>query len=129
TGILLFAWPQRRRFANPTNPLGLCAPLAAAAIPSAMMLGFASGDSLATPASLGDMTRFLVMVAAANAMIVLAALLAFRAVREWRVVGHSEIPSWARWGHRLHARDRKSTRLNSSHVKISYAVFCLKKKK
>src|SRR5215475_4109514 len=26
-------------------------------------------------------------------------------------------------------RDRKSTRLNSSHVKISYAVFCLKKKK
>src|SRR3712207_8498652 len=29
---------------------------------------------------------------------------------------------------RLH-RDRKSTRLNSSHANISYAVFCLKKKK
>src|SRR5215469_4819735 len=29
----------------------------------------------------------------------------------------------------LHPRDRKSTRLNSSHVEISYAVFCLKKKK
>src|SRR5204862_2987911 len=27
------------------------------------------------------------------------------------------------------ATDRKSTRLNSSHVEISYAVFCLKKKK
>src|SRR6266496_6215921 len=27
------------------------------------------------------------------------------------------------------SRDRKSTRLNSSHVEISYAVFCLKKKK
>src|SRR5436305_4140689 len=27
------------------------------------------------------------------------------------------------------AGDRKSTRLNSSHVRISYAVFCLKKKK
>src|SRR5690606_14927229 len=27
------------------------------------------------------------------------------------------------------SRDRKSTRLNSSHVKISYAVFCLKKKR
>src|SRR5690349_22887621 len=27
-----------------------------------------------------------------------------------------------------HQRDRKSTRLNSSHVEISYAVFCLKKK-
>src|SRR5207249_10128127 len=32
--------------------------------------------------------------------------------------------------HRDHnGRDRKSTRLNSSHVSISYAVFCLKKKK
>src|SRR5690606_23212834 len=29
----------------------------------------------------------------------------------------------------LHVLDRNSTRLNSSHVKISYAVFCLKKKK
>src|SRR3989442_11227266 len=29
----------------------------------------------------------------------------------------------------LTPRDRKSTRLNSSHVRISYAVFCLKKKK
>src|SRR5690606_41444853 len=32
---------------------------------------------------------------------------------------HTVMPSW---------EDRKSTRLNSSHVKISYAVFCLKKK-
>src|SRR2546422_7050885 len=31
--------------------------------------------------------------------------------------------------HRHRARDRKSTRLNSSHGYISYAVFCLKKKK
>src|SRR5258705_9388392 len=30
---------------------------------------------------------------------------------------------------RLRAADRKSTRLNSSHLGISYAVFCLKKKK
>src|SRR2546430_7746402 len=30
---------------------------------------------------------------------------------------------------RLVLRDRKSTRLNSSHSQISYAVFCLKKKK
>src|SRR5690554_7721228 len=30
---------------------------------------------------------------------------------------------------RLGPPDRKSTRLNSSHVRISYAVFCLKKKK
>src|SRR3712207_9462750 len=31
--------------------------------------------------------------------------------------------------HRTHRLDRKSTRLNSSHANISYAVFCLKKKK
>src|SRR5258705_9356056 len=30
---------------------------------------------------------------------------------------------------RMNASDRKSTRLNSSHLGISYAVFCLKKKK
>src|SRR5690554_763178 len=30
---------------------------------------------------------------------------------------------------KYNAQDRKSTRLNSSHVRISYAVFCLKKKK
>src|SRR5699024_12802333 len=39
---------------------------------------------------------------------------------------------FAQRSHRLdparHRRDRKSTRLNSSHVSISYAVFCLKKK-
>src|SRR3712207_7751707 len=32
-------------------------------------------------------------------------------------------------GHSLCKKDRKSTRLNSSHANISYAVFCLKKKK
>src|SRR2546427_3860794 len=31
--------------------------------------------------------------------------------------------------YRVHVQDRKSTRLNSSHSQISYAVFCLKKKK
>src|SRR5438874_7761656 len=35
----------------------------------------------------------------------------------------------ARWAQAIQTRqDRKSTRLNSSHVEISYAVFCLKKK-
>src|SRR5699024_12400669 len=42
----------------------------------------------------------------------------------------SPILSRARGGGQgICARDRKSTRLNSSHVSISYAVFCLKKKK
>src|SRR5438874_7991993 len=35
-------------------------------------------------------------------------------------------PGGKRWG--VSGGDRKSTRLNSSHVEISYAVFCLKKK-
>src|SRR5256886_10359230 len=35
--------------------------------------------------------------------------------------------SWL-WPTRIRKRDRKSTRLNSSHSQMSYAVFCLKKK-
>src|SRR5690606_40802540 len=42
--------------------------------------------------------------------------------------GEAEVDVVALLGERP-AQDRKSTRLNSSHVKISYAVFCLKKKK
>src|SRR5438477_4355346 len=40
---------------------------------------------------------------------------------------HGPWPRAARRGHR--PSDRKSTRLNSSHMSISYAVFCLKKKR
>src|SRR3712207_5063418 len=42
------------------------------------------------------------------------------------ITNHATIDSGDRWRERL---DRKSTRLNSSHANISYAVFCLKKKK
>src|SRR3989442_7300400 len=35
----------------------------------------------------------------------------------------------AQWQQQLDDTDRKSTRLNSSHVRISYAVFCLQKQK
>src|SRR2546430_7997612 len=45
---------------------------------------------------------------------------------------HSDFLGAARYEVRhdaIHSRDRKSTRLNSSHSQISYAVFCLKKKK
>src|SRR5699024_12713331 len=47
------------------------------------------------------------------------------AARGQRLGGGSGVPSVRM----LHRQDRKSTRLNSSHVSISYAVFCLKKKK
>src|SRR3712207_7572570 len=46
-------------------------------------------------------------------------------------VGDDELPLADRrpaaWRHTGADRDRKSTRLNSSHANISYAVFCLKK--
>src|SRR5690349_24294849 len=64
----------------------------------------------------------------------------FRSRREGRALHHGLQPEQAaaalparrlglHGGHRGRAGDRKSTRLNSSHVEISYAVFCLKKKK
>src|SRR5690606_40659749 len=41
---------------------------------------------------------------------------------------HAPRRGFGEYGEHLPQQDRKSTRLNSSHVKISYAVFCLKKK-
>src|SRR5256885_10251926 len=55
--------------------------------------------------------------------------------RSWRCADPSEAATCAiaalreRGQNRLPESDRKSTRLNSSHLVISYAVFCLKKKK
>src|SRR6266446_10039347 len=43
--------------------------------------------------------------------------------------GPAAVPAAHRRGKSPARRDRKSTRLNSSHLVISYAVFCLKKKK
>src|SRR6266496_5135152 len=48
----------------------------------------------------------------------------------FRSAGHELLGPWWPWRTRIpRLEDRKSTRLNSSHVEISYAVFCLKKKK
>src|SRR3712207_6971766 len=49
-----------------------------------------------------------------------------RTVRPWRA--SADRIAW-RIHHTAYEIDRKSTRLNSSHANISYAVFCLKKKK
>src|SRR5436309_12639264 len=54
---------------------------------------------------------------------------AVRCVAASRSPTPSPIPSSASTTLGWPKGDRKSTRLNSSHVKISYAVFCLKKKK
>src|SRR5690625_6983052 len=50
-----------------------------------------------------------------------------RSIMEFRYEANQSQASDARRAEIL-AKDRKSTRLNSSHVAISYAVFCLKKK-
>src|SRR5690606_40330428 len=60
--------------------------------------------------------------------------LRYRSYRTRNVMHEAEVPSIVddidRDSHAFvyGVQDRKSTRLNSSHVKISYAVFCLKKK-
>src|SRR2546430_10386866 len=58
---------------------------------------------------------------------------AVRVGRRRRLAGRAPAPApdvVRRYGPRVRpGRDRKSTRLNSSHSQISYAVFCLKKKK
>src|SRR5689334_23952321 len=51
----------------------------------------------------------------------------FRSRRLWS--WRAEFGSESAWARELGQADRKSTRLNSSHSSISYAVFCLKKKK
>src|SRR5690348_17851602 len=71
-------------------------------------------------ARLSDLPR----AAAAQA---LAAIIAALPEGDWKMTDSSAIAD--RLVQRLPTRDRKSTRLNSSHPSISYAVFCLKKKK
>src|SRR5215475_14611839 len=58
----------------------------------------------------------------------------FRSRASWSPQGRRRSSAGSRsssmpWADAVDHPDRKSTRLNSSHVKISYAVFCLKKKK
>src|SRR5690606_41956917 len=72
--------------------------------------------------------RSIVVLAVATAVATTALVLVLRergrtdAAHAATLAGHEQRTA------ELETRDRKSTRLNSSHVKISYAVFCLKKK-
>src|SRR3712207_7227725 len=57
-------------------------------------------------------------------------LIAYEKFFEWQVGAESyadAMDKFRSW--KVDVEDRKSTRLNSSHANISYAVFCLKKKK
>src|SRR5690606_40300755 len=67
---------------------------------------------------------------ALGSLVILAAvILAIRGTLGHRPINPSTV-AYSNDGllNTLALKDRKSTRLNSSHVKISYAVFCLKKK-
>src|SRR5687768_17917921 len=58
-----------------------------------------------------------------------AARFSAQRLRPWRTRGRTSAPHTRRPPHQnARVLDRKSTRLNSSHGYISYAVFCLKKK-
>src|ERR1035441_7019466 len=62
----------------------------------------------------------------------LAVRVAISNANEFRLAGNFErnpiVSDWYPSALRIECLDRKSTRLNSSHLGISYAVFCLKKK-
>src|SRR5437868_11389654 len=65
----------------------------------------------------------------------LMVIVALFVVADWGIVSVTQAPAASSTtmtvdaiGHQWWWEDRKSTRLNSSHVSISYAVFCLKKK-
>src|SRR2546430_13689644 len=56
-------------------------------------------------------------------------IIAYRTQSTQALGGERDSPRPRQRWHRSEQEDRKSTRLNSSHSQISYAVFCLKKKK
>src|SRR5690349_24147236 len=69
----------------------------------------------------GVFTMFIKRESITSAIAAVALFLASSAAANAAQAGPSALQD-------LVTRDRKSTRLNSSHVEISYAVFCLKKK-
>src|SRR5690625_5718697 len=74
--------------------------------------------------------RFLQRFIPARIVFVALGFFGFCLVYAYKVVLSMSIVAMVKSGHKSSnfSRDRKSTRLNSSHVAISYAVFCLKKK-
>src|SRR5207253_9997797 len=72
--------------------------------------------------------RFLAEAVVAG-LVVGAVHLLFRLSSEFLVGALNDDGVYVTLGKAIAEGDRKSTRLNSSHVAISYAVFCLKKKK
>src|SRR5690242_21566016 len=61
-----------------------------------------------------------------NSVVAMGAVVTKDVPSDMVVVG---VPAKIKYSREEYDKDRKSTRLNSSHMSISYAVFCLKKKK
>src|SRR5690349_22833243 len=74
-----------------------------------------------------ETTDFETMRAEAHALKGTAGAVGLRRLAELAGLMESDLAEAKKTGVIRGGRDRKSTRLNSSHVEISYAVFCLKK--
>src|SRR5438874_10147388 len=88
------------------------------------------------PAHVGGVVFTDVWICAALALLTLCAMYVIKTVWFWVAASWGAastitvpLPVAVDWLAGTSCVDRKSTRLNSSHVEISYAVFCLKKKK
>src|SRR5690606_18262279 len=116
--VARFAWSQRHRFtANLTS------------LEESTRLARACGEDTSRPSLLfADVADNPGGGGRGNTVYILRAF--HQAGVKGCAIGPVFDPPLAAEAHRLGigAADRKSTRLNSSHVKISYAVFCLKKK-
>src|SRR5207248_8527048 len=86
---------------------------------------FRSPDGQLVPLALGGRARD---YTGARAVVPLGVGLIGTAAQEGRALWTADFRSDERFTTSPKIRDRKSTRLNSSHRTISYAVFCLKKK-
>lgn len=102
SGAFLALWPRPGRLSDPATYLGLGAALAVLAIPAAIFLGFARGDSLVDQMAVGEKGRFWIMVIAANLMALLTAGLVARTIWGWSKPAHEGEAGWARTGLRLH---------------------------
>ena len=102
-------------------------------------VGFFFNDTATTEIytlSLHDALPISRLSGVALAAVMMAACVAWPATAQDTAVAESEAVEvgwdstvgWLKLGDALREGDRKSTRLNSSHTVISYAVFCLKKK-
>src|SRR3712207_8580410 len=75
-----------------------------------------------------ELLRSVPGVGPVSARTLLAELPKLGALTRRQVAALLGVAPFSRDSSKLRGRDRKSTRLNSSHANISYAVFCLKKK-